>query len=65
MADYGGRPKLCHINMVLQRMADRIGVIACGGGKNLPNPNAIREIDTLLIPTSIQLSGRKNKLYSV
>jgi hypothetical protein len=46
-------------------MADRIGVIACGGGKNLPNPNAIREIDTLLIPTSIQLSGRKNKLYSV
>jgi hypothetical protein len=38
MADYGGRPKLCHINMVLQRMADRIGVIACGGWQEPAKP---------------------------
>lgn len=31
MEDYGRRPKLLHINRVLQRMADRIGVVAYGG----------------------------------
>lgn len=31
IADYGGRPKLRYIKMVVQRMADRIYVVACDG----------------------------------
>jgi hypothetical protein len=38
MQDYGGQPKLCLINMVLQPMTDRIGIIACGDWQESAKP---------------------------